>query len=227
MYEEIRAKIAELKNKNEVTDEEAPQYEFDVACGYDMALDDILSFLDTPEEPEVDLEKEMDEYFENMAVQEHENIFEDTYHNIARHFAQWGAEHLKKQIMATRKKKNNIGAFGHPIYGKGFAKYGEMRPNGSSEIPKELEEAAEISFDEAYALTEDYRDFLAKGLTENKPRPIGPNWFCEYAKNRFIAGAKWGIKSQEKKIADAYEKGKQEGIRVVRSWESSPGQGGY
>lgn len=46
--------------------------------------------------PELDLEKEMDEYFENMAVQEHENIFEDTYHNIARHFAQWGAEHLKK-----------------------------------------------------------------------------------------------------------------------------------
>lgn len=43
----------------------------------------------------------------------------------------------------------------------------------------------------------------------------------------FIAGAEWGIKSQEKKIADAYEKGKQEGIRVVRSWESSPGQGGY
>ena len=45
--------------------------------------------------------------------------------------------------MATRKKKNNIGAFGHPIYGKGFAKYGEMQPNGSSEIQKDLEEAAE------------------------------------------------------------------------------------
>lgn len=45
--------------------------------------------------------------------------------------------------MATRKKKNNIGAFGHPIYGKGFAKYGEMRPNGSSETPNDLEEAAD------------------------------------------------------------------------------------
>lgn len=54
-----------------------------------------------------------------------------------------------------------------------------------------LEEAAEISFDEAKSLTEDYMDFLAKGLTENRPRPIGPHWFCEYAKNRFIAGAKW------------------------------------
>lgn len=61
-------------------------------------------------------------------------------------------------------------------------------PEGLNE---ELKQAAEISFDEAYALTEDYRDFLAKGLTENRPRPIGPHWFCEYAKNRFIAGAKW------------------------------------
>ena len=43
----------------------------------------------------------------------------------------------------------------------------------------------------------------------------------------FIAGAEWAIHYQEKKIADAYEKGKQEGIRIVRSWESSPGQGGY
>ena len=43
----------------------------------------------------------------------------------------------------------------------------------------------------------------------------------------FIAGAEWAIHYQEKKIDDAYEKGKQEGIRVVRSWESSPGQGGY
>lgn len=46
-------------------------------------------------------------------------------------------------------------------------------------------------------------------------------------KDAFIAGWNGGIKSQEKKIADAYEKGKQEGIREVRSWESSPGQGGY
>ena len=100
--------------------------------------------------------------------------------------------------MATRKKKNNIGAFGHPIYGKGFAKYGEMRPSGSSEIPNDLEEAAEISFDEAKSLTEDYLNFLAKGLKENRPRPIGPYWFCEYAKNRFIAGAEWQREKSEK-----------------------------
>lgn len=69
-------------------------------------------------------------------------------------------------------------------------------------VPKDLEEAAEISFDEAYALTEDYMDFLAKGLKENQPRPIGPHWFCEYAKNRFIAGAKW---DREKIMSEAVE----------------------
>lgn len=67
-------------------------------------------------------------------------------------------------------------------------------------VPNDLEEAAEISFDEAYALTEDYRDFLAKGLTEKRPRPIGPHWFCEYAKNRFIAGAKWQAEQDQETI---------------------------
>lgn len=71
-----------------------------------------------------------------------------------------------------------------------FAQWGAEH-RGSSETPKDLEEAAEISFDEAKSLTEDYRDFLAKGLRENQPRPIGPKWFIEYAKKRFITGAKW------------------------------------
>ena len=51
------------------------------------------------EQPEVDLEKEMDEYFENMVVQEHENIFEDTYHNIARHFYELGKQAMKEQML--------------------------------------------------------------------------------------------------------------------------------
>ena len=55
----------------------------------------------------------------------------------------------------------------------------------------DLDKVAEISFDEANALGQDYINFLAKGLAENYPRPIGPHWFCEYAKKRFIAGAKW------------------------------------
>ena len=43
-----------------------------------------------------ELEEEMDKFFETMPVLEHENIFEETFKNIARHFAQWGAEHLNK-----------------------------------------------------------------------------------------------------------------------------------
>ena len=69
----------------------------------------------------------------------------------------------------------------------------EWRDAQLPKLPDNLEEAAEISFDEANALTEDYMDFLAEGLTENKPRPIGPHWFSEYAKKRFIAGAEWAF----------------------------------
>ncbi len=69
-------------------------------------------------------------------------------------------------------------------------------------VPKDLEEAAEISFDEAYALTGDYTNFLAKGLKENHSRPIGPRWFCKYAKNRFVAGAKWQKEQMTKEAVE-------------------------
>lgn len=88
----------------------------------------------------------------------------------------------------------------------------------SEEPDKILGEAAEISFDEAKSLTEDYRDFLAKGLTENQPRPIGPHWFCEYAKKRFIAGAEWQkeqdtrdmVMSDNRHFNKVYELGKKD-----------------
>ena len=44
-----------------------------------------------------DLDEEMDRFFDGMPIQEHENIFEDTYQMIARHFAKWG-EKQKEQI---------------------------------------------------------------------------------------------------------------------------------
>lgn len=49
------------------------------------------------EQPEVDLEKEMDRFFEGMPIQEHENIFEDTYHMIARHFYELGLNARKEE----------------------------------------------------------------------------------------------------------------------------------
>ena len=102
--------------------------------------------------------------------------------------------------MATRKKKNNIGSFGHPIYGKGFAKYGEMRPNGSSEIPNDLEEAAEKH-------STDYDSTIRCVLESSNQKTI---WKREH-KETFIAGAKWQKEQDDKelseKIAAAYQLG--------------------
>ena len=44
---------------------------------------------------EVDLEKEMNDYFVSMEVQENENIFESTFRIIAKHFFNLG---LKAQV---------------------------------------------------------------------------------------------------------------------------------
>lgn len=53
-------------------------------------LKDFKKFLDTLEVKEVGLESEMDKYFETMEVLEHENIFEDTFQRIAKHFFELG-----------------------------------------------------------------------------------------------------------------------------------------
>lgn len=52
----------------------------------------------TNKQPAEGLEEEMEKFFETMPVLEHENIFEDTFQNIARHFAEWGAKSIKSMI---------------------------------------------------------------------------------------------------------------------------------
>ena len=52
-----------------------------------------------PEKPMDGLEEEMDKFFETMTVLEHENIFEDTFKNIARHFAQWQKSQMMKEAV--------------------------------------------------------------------------------------------------------------------------------
>lgn len=78
----------------------AVQERKDEDTGYEKHYDRLLNWLgELPNwvrcKPKVSdgLEEEMDKYFEKMPVKEHENIFEDTFQNIARHFAKWGAEH--------------------------------------------------------------------------------------------------------------------------------------
>jgi hypothetical protein len=45
---------------------------------------------------EVDLEKEMNDYFVSMEVQENENIFESTFRLIAKHFFELGLKASQK-----------------------------------------------------------------------------------------------------------------------------------
>ena len=60
----------------------------------------LYTFSDTlSEEPDKSLEEEMDKFFETMPVLEHENIFEDTFKNIARHFAEWQKEQMLKEAV--------------------------------------------------------------------------------------------------------------------------------
>ena len=101
--------------------------------------------------------------------------------------------------MATRKKKNNIGAFGHPIYGKGFAKYGEMRPSGSSEIPNDLEEAKE-------AYCEEHNDDCFDAIGDK----------CPHIRNAFIAGAKWQKEQDDRLVDIIYQQGIEKGKDEMR-----------
>lgn len=80
---------------------------------------------DINKRPVKGLDEEMEKFFETMPVLEHENIFEDTFQNIARHFAEWGkkntldhvVEWMKKNLVFTHPRKGedacivNIGAF--------------------------------------------------------------------------------------------------------------------
>lgn len=67
--------------------------------GAAQALEDILPFLSTleSEKPSDGLEKEIDRLWKSFAdeMEGPHNLF-DVYARLARHFAEWGAEHLKK-----------------------------------------------------------------------------------------------------------------------------------
>ena len=66
--------------------------------GYDKLIS-FLSTIGTEKPMQEGLEEEMDRFFETMPVLEHENIFEDTFKNIARHFAQWQRQKMLKEAV--------------------------------------------------------------------------------------------------------------------------------
>lgn len=57
LIQQIKAEVERLKKAQEVSeDKDYAQYELDVACGYDMACDDFLSFLSDLEKEEKPME---------------------------------------------------------------------------------------------------------------------------------------------------------------------------
>ena len=104
--EELIAKIkAEIERRwkdyrNSVTPDQ-PKYRTHYFVGKGEVCEELLSFLDTlesekPMNQDKELEKEIDRYFEPLhLVDIQEEPFTQMY-KCARHFAQWGAEHLKK-----------------------------------------------------------------------------------------------------------------------------------
>ena len=104
-----------MKDKEKIRAEVERRYNEKGRLGDDIRANvykSILLFIDSmPEEPtNKDLEEEMDSYFDNMQVQDHENIFEETYKNIARHFANWQREQMmEKAFMVELAKPKHAG----------------------------------------------------------------------------------------------------------------------
>jgi len=92
IIEQIKAEVERLKATN------PSEYNYQNAEGYVWALDDVLSFLSTlkSEKPiEQDgLEEEIESYWKENGPMSHAEY--DRLAKCANHFAQWGAEHLKK-----------------------------------------------------------------------------------------------------------------------------------
>ena len=54
------------------------------------------ALMDTSEEKDVDLEEEIDKYFQPIQAWEVQEAPFSSLDKCARHFAEWGAEHLKR-----------------------------------------------------------------------------------------------------------------------------------
>jgi hypothetical protein len=122
----IRKEIERLKLKNDSNLAGDCQFEYDVTCGYDMACEDILSFLDTLAYNElVELSSSVDNYPKNVCPPSvecerglRESLEEPTseeleeeikrygeehqfdlpsFQNVARHFAEWQKEQDEKE----------------------------------------------------------------------------------------------------------------------------------
>lgn len=95
--EQIRAEIERLKSLHSPIPF-GDNYEVGYSDGYQDCCDNILAFLDSlSQQPVEGLEEEVKRYYsENFAYITSDQPTLSILTNIARHFAEWGAEHLKK-----------------------------------------------------------------------------------------------------------------------------------
>lgn len=94
LLNKIKAEIERLKNKNvewreRINSEDGYSYESDVCCGYDEAIEDFETFLDSlPEEKlSEDLNDEIKKFIEEYEYERGEDKLLISI--VARHFAEW------------------------------------------------------------------------------------------------------------------------------------------
>lgn len=97
----IEAKMEILWDKLPDADKEHPTDIELRDLGMYMALECLIDDLDSlqqeqPDEPDKSLDEEISRTYHNGSVADTSDLDHNTYENIARHFAEWGAEHLKK-----------------------------------------------------------------------------------------------------------------------------------
>ena len=102
IIEQIKAEIERLKGQL-IRGACAAQIEMETNCK-EEAYDEILSFLSTleSEKPIDGLEEEIERYLHSLGVGYGgwiDGMDDDDLRGIARHFAQWGAEHAREQMM--------------------------------------------------------------------------------------------------------------------------------
>lgn len=98
--DQIRAEIERrLKRENEILWNAKKRGTYpSPSCEYNLlTLTSLLAFLDTlPEQPMEGLEEEISRTYHDGSVADTDDMDHIAYENIARHFAEWGAEHLKR-----------------------------------------------------------------------------------------------------------------------------------
>ena len=181
-------------------------------------LDKVLSFLDTLESEKSmnqdGLEEEMDQFFETMPVLEHENIFEETFQNIARHFAEWGAEHLRDSTKMIGKSLTEAAEDAVcMVFGGDPAYYGNKAEFSVNECMRLFIAGAKWG-------TEHLRDttkMIDKSLEEEANKFANQDCVTFISRKKgFIAGAEWQKEQDEAEKNLKYFYGLDEGAKIMK-----------